>query len=189
MRFDDVMGLVHITLAVSLDGYVTGADPTPEQPLGTAGDVIAPGGERWMAEKTLAEAGAVVAGRRTYDHVHGWGEEPPFRLPVFVPTHRPQPVREAGATTFTFVPDVGTAIAAARDVAGDADVYVMGGARTADQALALGLVDEVRLHVFPVLLGAGEQLFTDLGGGRISLERTELVGGPRATHVVYRVRR
>src|SRR5215208_5169329 len=105
------MGVVEITLSMSLDGFVTGPHATAEQPLGAGGDaVLRPGGERWMVEESFGNAGAVVAGRTVYDHTDGWGDEPPFRMPVFVPTHRPREVRTAGATTFTFVPDVATAI-------------------------------------------------------------------------------
>lgn len=184
------MGVVEVTLALSLDGYVTGPHPTAEQPLGIGGaDVIGPGGERWMVDEAVAAAGAVVAGRRTYDIVDGWGEDPPFKMPVFVPTHRPREVRIAGATTFSFVPDVESAVAQAKAAAGDKNVLIMGGASTADQALQLGLVDQLNLHIEPVLLGGGTRLFADVGSDRIRLERTRLIEGPRATHVQYRILR
>ncbi|MDT7697959.1 MAG: hypothetical protein QOJ30_284 [Pseudonocardiales bacterium] len=148
---------------MSLDGFITGPDPDAQQPLGTGGDsVLRPGGEAWTVEEMFSRAGAVVAvvaGRATYDHVHGWGEDPPFKMPVFVPTHRPHPVRVAGATSFTFVADVEIAIAQAKVAAGDENVYLMGGAGTVDQALRLGLVDELDLHIEPVLLGGGTRLF------------------------------
>ena len=120
------MGVVEISLSMSLDGFITGPDAGEEQPLGTGGDVLRPGGERWMIDELFAAAGAVVAGRGVYDHVHGWGEEPPFKMPVFVPTHRPREVRVAGATTFTFVTDVESAIAQAKAAAGDKNVYIVG---------------------------------------------------------------
>jgi dihydrofolate reductase len=180
-------GAVQISLSMSLDGFITGKDPTPENPLGDAGDIIRPGGEFWMVQEQFAAAGAIVAGRTVYDHTDGWGEDPPYRMPVFVPTHRPREVRVAGATTFTFVPDVATAIAMAKDVAGEKNVHIMGGADTANQALRLGLVDELVLHVEPVLLGGGARLFTDLGGERIRLERTKVLEGKRSTHLWFRV--
>jgi dihydrofolate reductase len=186
---EERMGIVQVTLSMSVDGYITGPDPTEELPLGTAADVIAPGGERWMVDEIHAGAGAVVAGRRVYDHVNGWGEEPPFRMPVFVPTHRPHDVRVAGATTFTFVRDVESAIAQAKAAAGDKNVYLMGGANTVDQALRLGLVDELNLHIEPALLGGGARLFADVGSDRIRLERTRLIEGPATTHVQFRVLR
>jgi dihydrofolate reductase len=184
------MGVVEISLSMSLDGFITGPDPDERQPLGAGGDaVIRPGGERWMVDELFARSGAVVAGRAVYDHVQGWGEDPPFRMPVFVPTHRPRGDRVAGATTFTFVPDVETAIARAKAIAGDRNVYVMGGASTVDQALRLGLVDELALHVEPVLLGGGTRLFADIGPGPIRLERLELIDGKQSSHLRYRVLR
>lgn len=183
------MGVVEITLSMSLDGFITGPNASAEQPLGTADNVLRPGGEGWMVDEVFAAAGAVVAGRRVYDHVHGWGEEPPFRMPVFVPTHRPHEIRVAGATTFTFVTDVESAIAQAKVAAGDKNVYLMGGASTVDQALQIGLVDVLSLHIEPVLLGGGTRLFADLGGDQIRLERTRLVDGPTTTHLRFRVLR
>ncbi|MFI7677436.1 dihydrofolate reductase family protein [Actinophytocola sp. NPDC049390] len=181
------MGAVQIVLSMSLDGYITGKDPTVENPLGNAGDIIRPGGERWMRDEVMESTGAVVAGRTVYDHTHGWGENPPFRRPVFVPTHRPQEVRVAGETTFTFVPDVTTAVTMAKEAAGDKKVYLMGGASTANQALRAGLVDELLLHIEPVLLGAGARLFDDLGDQRIRLERTRLAESEKSTHIWLRV--
>jgi dihydrofolate reductase len=98
-----------------------------------------------------------------YDHAQGWGEDPPFKMLVFVPTHRPCEVRVAGATPFAFVPDVQSAIAQAKAPAGDKNVYIGGGASTADQALRLGLADELNLHIEPVLPGGGTRLFADVG--------------------------
>ncbi len=109
-------------------------------------------------------------------------------MPVFVVTHRPREVRVAGATTFTFVDGVETAIEQAKKAAGDKNVYIAGGASVADQALRLGLVDELDLHIEPVLLGGGTKLFADLGGERIDLERVRLIEGAVSTHVRYRVR-
>lgn len=182
------MGIVEITLSISVDGFITGPDPDPEQPLGVGGGaVLRPGGERWMVEETSANAGAVVAGRSTYDIVDGWGPEPPFKVPVFVPTHRPRAARIAGETTFTFVRDFETAIALAKAAAGEKNVYVMGGASTADQALRSGLVDELDLHIEPVLLGGGTRLFADIGSDPIRLERIRLIEGEQSTHLRYRV--
>src|SRR4051794_7817179 len=103
-------GAVQIALSMSLDGYVTGKNPTIEEPLGNADDVIRPGGEFWIVTETFEDAGGVGAGRTVYDHTRGGGEDPPFRMPVFVPTTRPREPRVAGETTFTFVEDVETAI-------------------------------------------------------------------------------
>lgn len=180
-------GLVQISLSMSLDGFITGKNPTVEDPLGGADDILRPGGEMWIVEETFADAGAVVAGRTVYDHTNGWGPNPPYRMPVFVPTHRPHEVRVAGETTFTFVPDVETAIAKAKEVAGEKNVHIMGGADTANQALRAGLVDELIVHIEPVLLGSGTKLFDDLGDKRIRLEKTRLHEGKRSTHLWFRV--
>lgn len=117
------MGRVRISLSMSLDGYIAGSGVTPETPLGHGGDVIRPGGELPMVEQMFAESGAAIAGRGLYDLVDGWGPEPPYKTPVFVPTHRPRPDRVAGTTTFTFVPDVKIALDLAREAAGEAGAH------------------------------------------------------------------
>jgi dihydrofolate reductase len=184
------MSIVQITLSMSLDGFITGPDPREKQPLGEGGDAfLRPGGAPWMVDEVLGAAGAVVVGRAMYDHVHGWGEDPPFKKPVFVVTHRPQEVRVAGATTFTFVPGVEAAITRAKAAAGDKDVYIGGGASVADQALRLGLVDELNIHIEPVLLGGGTRLFADVGRDPIRLERSRLIEGKGTTHLRFRVLR
>jgi dihydrofolate reductase len=183
-----VTGIVQVTLSMSLDGFITGPDPTQRQPLGIGGaDLLRPGGTPKLVEELRAASGATVVGRTMYDHVDGWGDEPPFRMPVFVVTHRHQQVRVAGETTFTFVGDVATAVARAKAAAGEKNVYIGGGASIADQALRLGLVDVLDLHIEPVLLGGGTRLFADIGGEPISLERINLVAGDPTTHVRFRV--
>jgi dihydrofolate reductase len=108
-------GIVQITLSMSLDGFITGPDPNQQQPLGAGGaGLLRPGGTPKMVEELFAASGATVVGRAMYDHVHGWGDEPPFKMPVFVVTHRQHEVRVAAATTFTFVGDVETAVAQAK---------------------------------------------------------------------------
>src|SRR4051795_8864024 len=98
-----------------------------------------------------------------------WGDDPPFHVPVFVLTHHTrEPLEMDGGTTFTFVTDgIESALEQARAAAGDRDVSVAGGASVSAQYLAAGLVDEVHLHVAPVLLGAGELLFDGAGAGRL----------------------
>ncbi len=182
------MGRVRISLSMSIDGYISGSGITPETPLGHGGDVIRPGGERWMGEQLAAESGAAIAGRGLYDLVDGWGPEPPYRMPVFVPTHRPRPDRVAGETTFSFVPDVKVALDLAREAAGEKDVYVVGGANVADQLLRLGAIDLIELHLEPVLLGSGVRLFDALGT-RLDLDRVAVEAGIHSTHLRYDVRR
>lgn len=116
-----------------------------------------------------------------------WGAEPPFHAPVFVLTHHPRdPQPMAGGTTFHFVTEgVGAALARAREAAGDGDVAVAGGAATVGQFLAAGLIDELRLHIVPVVFGGGTRLFE--GVGPLRLEQVESRAATGVTHVRYRV--
>src|SRR5881275_3156647 len=124
------------------------------------------------------------------DRWHGWwGEDPPYHVPVFVLTHHARESLEMqGGTTFHFVTDgIEAALARAREAAGDADVSVIGGAQTIAQYLEGGLLDELSLHVVPILLGAGERLWD--GAGDPELEPIEVVASPAVTHITYRVAR
>jgi dihydrofolate reductase len=139
----------------------------------------------WAAD--FARVGPQVIGRTMFDFGYPhWGENPPFRAPVFVVTHRGQdPIAKAGGTTYTFVTDgIKAAVEQARAVAGDRDVLLAGGVSIAQQALAAGLVDEVRLHVPPVLVGRGTSLF---GASRAGLRCVEAVPGEGALHLRYEV--
>jgi dihydrofolate reductase len=163
-----------------------------------------PGGETGPDDDLLAEAlsanGAVVMGRKMFSGGAGpwendakangwWGDEPPFHIPVFVLTHHArEPLVMAGGTTFTFVTDgLGSAIDDARAAAAEQDVLVAGGADTIDQALDAGLVDELRLHVAPVLLGGGARLFDRVGGEHRRFEITQVIPSPLVTHLRYRI--
>lgn len=151
------------------------------------------GGEENRDSELMREwfdaTGAVVMGRMMYDTGEEfWGDNPPFRTPVFVLTHRPRPtlVKEGG-TTFTFVTDgIHSALDQARAAAGDRNVDIAGGASTVQQYLGEGLIDELQLHVVPALLGAGLRLFEGLGTARRKLEPVRVVDTPLATHVKYR---
>jgi dihydrofolate reductase len=118
-----------------------------------------------------------------------WGENPPFHLPVFVVTHHTRPPLECeGGTTFTFVTDgVESAIAQAQEAAPGKDVMINGGSTVARQAIAAGLVDEIRLDLVGVLLGGGVRLFD--GDLPVELEQFDVVGGREVTHLAYRVKR
>ncbi|HEV8688224.1 MAG TPA: dihydrofolate reductase family protein, partial [Gaiellaceae bacterium] len=151
------------------------------------------GGTRDQDAEVLDEAfrnlGAVVLGRRMFDLAQGWGEEPPFHVPVFVLTHRAQdPLVKEGGTTFTFVTDgIESAVEQAKAAAGDKDVSVGGGASTVQQVLNAGLLDEIQIHVVPLLLGDGRRLFDDIGTD-IALERTRVIESPSGvTHLKFRV--
>ena len=146
--------------------------------------------------RTTAGLGAYVMGRRMFGGGEGewdlawkgwWGEEPPFHLPVFVLTHHErEPLEMAGGTTFTFVTDgVQAAVQQARDAAGDGDVMVAGGASAVQQSLAAGLLDELELHIAPVLLGDGTRLLEN--AGQPELVPVEVSGSPAVTHLRYRV--
>jgi dihydrofolate reductase len=117
-----------------------------------------------------------------------WGDNPPFHLPVFVVTHHARPQLECeGGTTFTFVTDgVESAIAQAKEAAAGRDVQISGGSTVACNALAAGLVDEIRLDLVPVLLGAGVRLFDDVSA---DLEQISVTEGRGVTHLTYRVAR
>ncbi|NGO42759.1 dihydrofolate reductase family protein [Streptomyces ureilyticus] len=195
-------------LAISLDGYVAGPNVTLDNPGGDGAEPLFEwihnlaswrerqgmnGGEENRDSELMREwfdaTGAVVMGRMMYDTGEEfWGDNPPFRAPVFVLTHRPRPtlVKEGG-TTFTFVTDgIHSALDQAKAAAGDRNVDIAGGASTVQQYLKEGLIDELQLHVVPALLGAGLRLFEGLGAERRTLEPIRVVDTPLATHLKYR---
>ena len=144
--------------------------------------------------RRFAAAGAYVMGRRMADGGEiPWGDEPPFHAPVFVVTHRPRAtLQRQGGTSFTYVTDgVASAIEQARAAAGGKDVAVAGGGTLLRQVIKLGLLDELELHVAPVIVGDGLRLLDpdlDLGTLEgIELTPTRVVGAPDVTHVRYRI--
>lgn len=191
------MSKVISAISMSLDGYVTGPNVTREQQLGDGGEVL----HRWLDEpdprdlELLSGArddlGAILMGRRSYDLAEGdggWGDGGPAGpVPCFVLTHEPpKPDTVRAPTVFTFVTDgIHSAVRQARAVAGGKAVAVHG-ASAAQQCLAAGLMDEVQIHLAPVLLGGGTRLFDRLGG-RFQLQRTHLVETPNVTHLRFRV--
>jgi dihydrofolate reductase len=161
------------------------------------------GGETGVDDDVWAAAfdnlGATVMGRNMFGGGPGpwredepwkgwWGDDPPFHTPVFVLTHHPrEPLEMEGGTTFHFVTDgIEAAVERAVDAAGDGDVNVGGGAAAINQALAAGLVDDLEVHVVPVLLGSGARLFDLQGGWQDRFERIRLVASPAAAHFRYR---
>ena len=150
-----------------------------------------------VIEDALANVGATIMGRNMFGGGPGpwgedpwdgwWGDDPPFHTPVFVLTHHErEPLEKEGGTTFTFVTDgIESALAQAREAAGDRDVAIAGGAATVNQYLAAGLIDELRLHVAPVLLGAGERLLD--GVGNFDLEPLGVKSNELVTHLTCRV--
>lgn len=149
-----------------------------------------------VIEEALANVGATIMGRNMFGGHPGpwdprrpwngwWGANPPFHHPVFVLTHHPRdPLVLEGGTTFTFVTDgIESALAQARRAAGGKDVGLGGGAKTAQQYLAAGLIDEMELSVVPVLLGAGERLFEGVGDDLHGLSLVRTVAAPGVTHL------
>lgn len=190
-------GAVVLEMSMSLDGFVAGPNVGDENPLGEEGDRL----HDWMfADKTgeeivaferakFSSVGAVVTGRRTFDlGEKPWGDEPTFGVPVFVVSHRAhEPIAKKGGTTYRFVTDgVESAVRQARAAARDKEVVVLGGAAIAQQCLAAGLVDELRINLVPILLGAGTRLFERIDGGPIALEKVRVSGAPGVTHLTYR---
>jgi len=162
-----------------------------------------PDGESGPDDELLAESvaatGAVVMGRQMFSGGEGpweddanangwWGDEPPFHKPVFVLTHHAREPLVLKGTTFTFVTDgLDSAIDDARAAAAEQDVLVAGGADTIDQAIRAGLVDELQLHLAPVLLGAGARLFDGVAPALPRFEITQVIESPLVTHLRYRV--
>jgi dihydrofolate reductase len=192
---------------MSLDGYVAGPNPTEKDPLGEGGERV----HEWshptdparqhavdaeIAGKIMQDVGAFIMGRKMFDGGEGpldeswrgwWGENPPYHAPVYVLTHHSrEPVEMEGGTTFHFVTDgIESALEQARAAAGGQDVAVAGGAQAVQQYLAAGHLDEIHLHIAPVMLGGGTRLFDNAGSP--TLEPVEVVASPAATHVRYRV--
>jgi dihydrofolate reductase len=154
-----------------------------------------------VAEEFIRSTGATVMGRRMFSGGEGpwegdpnadawWGDSPPFHHPVFILTnHAREPVTKRGGTTFTFVSDgIESALEQARAAAGDDDVAVGGGANVAQQYLKAGLLDQLQIHLVPVLLGDGVRLFENhLGLDRQKLECTRMLESDAVTHLRYRV--
>ena len=211
------MSRLRLDLSISLDGFAAGPNQSEKDPLGEGGMQLhewafalaawrkphgRDGGEvnasTEVLEESLENLGAAVMGRNMFggegawgdDPWDGWwGDDPPFHMPVFVVTHHArEPLVKDGGTTFTFVTDgIESALEQAREAADGKDVALSGGASVAQQYLKAGLLDEIRLHVVPVLLGDGARLFDNLGGAEIELENTRVVEAPGVTHLTYRV--
>jgi dihydrofolate reductase len=193
------MAKVFCGIAMSVDGYTAGPNQRADAPFG---DGVGESLHRWMFEaaeenaaeiEALTSAGAYIMGRNMFSPGRGdwdldwtgwWGEEPPYHAPVFVLTHHErEPVEMKGGTTFHFVTGgITEALDRARAAAGDRDVAIAGGAATVNQYLAAGLIDELHLHIAPVVLGQGERLFE--GVGRLELT----IVGARHTDLVTHVR-
>jgi dihydrofolate reductase len=204
------MGRVTSDMTMSLDGFITGPNDSARLGLGEGGERLhewmydlasfherhgREGGETGTDDDILAEAfenvGAYVMGRRMFDvGEKPWGDDPPFHGPVFVLTHNARKeAAKQGGTTFTFVTDgLESALAQAREAAGEKNVSVAGGANVIQQCLAAGLLDEIQIHVAPVLIGEGRRLLENLGAEHIELEPHRVIASPEVTHLKYRVK-
>jgi len=207
------------SFAVSVDGFGAGPNQDLQNPLGVRGPELMEwffntrvwrtthglgegetGVDNAMAEQGFANIGAWILGRNMFGPVRGpwpddswkgwWGDEPPYRVPVFVLTHHARsPVPMAGGTTFHFVTDgIHAALDQARAAANGRDVRLGGGVATIRQYLSVGLIDELHLAVRPVLLGSGENLMHGLDLHALGYECWKHVAGERALHVFLRKR-
>jgi dihydrofolate reductase len=210
------MARLRFNISMSLDGFIAGPNQSEEHPLGEGGMQLHQwvlglaawrerhgyeGGEvnvsTSVVEELLENVGATVMGRNMFggDGPWGehpwegwWGEEPPFHTPVFIVTHHARPpVAKRGGTTFTFVTDgIESALQQALAAADGKDISLGGGANVAQQYLQAGLIDELQIHLVPVLLGAGARLFDNLGPLELGLECSGALVAPGVTHLTYR---
>ena len=201
---------VFVDVGVTLDGYLAGPNRGPRNPMGGSSTIIhrwvfetatfrehigLPGGDATSPDDAIvkaifARAGAYVLGRHMFEEGEAsWPENAPFHAPVFVLTHAPrEPWPRPGGTTFHFVTDgIESALEQARAAAGGKDVRISGGAATIRQYVQAGHVEEITLHVAPVLLGGGLRLLDGLGPADLTLEQMDVVASPLVTHVRYRV--
>ena len=209
------MSTVTCHISMSLDGFVAGPNQSLENPIGEGGMRLhewvfvtdswrrqhgEEGGERNADSEVVDEVsggtGAYIMGRKMFGGGDGpwdetwrgwWGEDPPYHAPVYVLTHHPRgPLPMQGGTTFNFVTDgIESALAQARQAAGDKNIQIAGGASAVQQCLAAGLLDELYLHIVPITLGSGERLLENVGD--LTLEPVKVVASPAVTHVKYRV--
>ena len=212
------MGKLYAEISVSLDGFVAGPNISPDNPLGEGGERLhdwvtslaswkeshgqsggRTGPDDELMKQSIARGGAV--GKNMFGPGEGgpgddgswqgwWGDDPPFHQQVFVLTHTKREPLQLSDTTFTFVNDgLESALEQAREAAGDDEVQISGGANAIQQYLRGGQLDELFLHVAPILLGDGVRLFDNLGGVDSKLEPVEAIESPAVTHLRYRVSR
>jgi dihydrofolate reductase len=181
------MAKVLLDMAISLDGFVGGPGGAD---VGLYDWYFNPSeASRPIVEELIQTTGAIVIGRGAYgtgEDAEGW-DDTPYAVPHFVITHRPPPLVPGRKVQFVFITDgVAAAIDAAKQAAGDRYATIGGGADIARQALSAGLVDEIQLHVVPLLVGDGVRLFERFDHGW-QLTRTRVIDGPQVTHLRYGV--
>ena len=200
------MGASVLYMSVSLDGFIAGPDVRPDNGLGDGGERlhqwVFPGGEHSGPDlppavtdgvngqivQEFGATGAVVAGRGTFEPAGGWDGDHHDGVPIFVFSRREPALDIAAWPLVSYVDDVEVAMNRARAAAGEKNVLVHG-ATTAQLALAAGVLDELELHLVPVLLGQGRRLFDNLSAEHVELERTRVLEGEAGvTHLHYRIR-
>jgi dihydrofolate reductase len=209
------MSKVTCQISISLDGFVAGPNQSLENPIGEGGMRLhqwlfetaswreqhgEPGGARTVdsdvVDGLFQDVGAYIMGRKMFGGGAGfwdptwkgwWGDDPPYHVPVYVLTHHTrEPLPMQGGTTFTFVTSgIGSALERARSAAGDKDIAIAGGAHTVQQFMAAGMLDELYLHIVPVILGIGERLLENVGDPTLQL--VSVIASPAVTHVKYRI--
>jgi dihydrofolate reductase len=196
---------VFLTMAMSLDGFITGPDDGPDNPAGTGGmrlmDWLSPGeegdsggGEQWRpadqeGRQVFDEAmntGAVITGKRTGDFASYWGGDHHDGVPIFVPTHEP-PAENPYERVHYVTDGIAECVRLAKEAAGDRDV-MMHGAYTGQEALKAGVLDSIEIQLRPVLLGEGRRLFDHLPPEHIELELTRAIEAPATMHLRYDVK-
>lgn len=211
------MSSVTCQISISLDGFVAGPNQSLDNPIGEGGMRLhqwlfetaswreqhgLPGGrptaDSDVARSLFRNVGAYIMGRKMFGGGDGpwnerwtgwWGDNPPYHVPVFVLTHHERkPLPMQGGTTFNFVTaGIESALRQARSAAGNKDIEIAGGAHAVQQYLRAGLLDELYLHVVPVVLGAGERLLENVGDP--TLKPIEVIASPAVTHIRYRISR
>ena len=209
------MGKVTCQISISLDGFVAGPNQSLENPIGEGGMRLHQwlfetaswreqhgqrGGARTLdsdvVDELVQDVGAYIMGRKMFGGGAGnwdptwkgwWGDDPPYHVPVYVLTHHTrEPLPMQGGTTFTFVTSgIGSALEQARSAAGDRDIAIAGGAHTVQQFMAAGMLDELYLHIVPIVLQAGERLLENVGDP--TLQPVRVIAAPAVTHVKYRI--
>src|SRR5215207_2653772 len=216
-RYGAGVGKVKCQISISADGYLAGPNQSEEHGLGEGAEALhdwafktrffqeihgREGGEGGVSDDVVREASAnsnaIVMGRNMFGPVRGpwteplwngwWGDEPPFRVPVFVLTHYEREPLTLGETTFHFVTDgIESAVAQAREAAGNGHVHIGGGGESIQGTIRAGLLDEIVVNQVPVFLGDGVRLFEEMPTG-VQLEQTRVVQGDGVAHLFYSLR-
>lgn len=203
---DGRIGKVILDISISLDGFIAAPNDNQQQPLGTGGEAI----QSWLFsgdqpshyneffrlsstnrdifDHAISKTGAMIVGRRTFDIVNGWeGSHPIQGIPLFVVTHQAPEAYLEGHTMFRFVTDgVESAVEQAKKAANGKNISI-GTANIAQQCIKAKLLDEMHLHVAPILLGRGIRLFDQIGSEQIKLENKQVIDGSEVVHLKYRL--